>query len=235
MDAVLRELPLALSDTGRIVGHFTYFLLVLSMLMRSMAWLRGIAIVAGVAKIIYRSVFVFDPISILWESVFVLVNLGQLLILWWMNRPPNVTAEEQYMLDVLAPHLPPAAARALLGRVEWREVAAGVHLAEQGNVVGGLIFISKGDVDVMVAGRIVGQCGRGDFVGEMTWEKGGPATATVVARSAVRYAWFEREGLRKVLGKVNLLRYAISASFSRNLIEKVARRNRAAVETAPVT
>lgn len=235
MDAVLRELPLALSDTGRIVGHFTYFLLVLSMLMRSMAWLRGIAVVAGIAKIIYRSVFVFDPISILWESVFVLVNLGQLIVLWWMNRPPRVTEEEKYMLDTLAPHLPPAAARALLARVEWREAAAGTHLTDEGKAVGGLLFVSAGDVDVVVAGRTVAQCSRGDFIGEMTWEEGNPATATAVARSGVRYAWFEREGLRKVLGRVNLLRYALSASFSRNLIQKIARRNKAAIEAAPVT
>ncbi|RYG96668.1 MAG: hypothetical protein EON57_14775, partial [Alphaproteobacteria bacterium] len=113
--------PINLTDPGHLFGHFTYALLILSVLMRKMVWLRTLAVASGVTKIIYRTVFVFDPISILWETLFVVVNLGQLVLIWWENRAPSYTSEEQHFIDVIGPNLPPATARRLLRSGKWMD------------------------------------------------------------------------------------------------------------------
>lgn len=38
--------------------------------------------------------FIFDPVSILWESMFVPVNVGELALIWWQNRPLRLRDEE---------------------------------------------------------------------------------------------------------------------------------------------
>lgn len=78
MDVVLHDLQLTLTDPRLLFGHFTYLLLIVSMLMRRIVWLRAIAVAAGISKVIYRIFFIFDPVSVLWESMFVLVTVGEL-------------------------------------------------------------------------------------------------------------------------------------------------------------
>ncbi|MEI9900689.1 MAG: cyclic nucleotide-binding domain-containing protein [Hyphomicrobium sp.] len=223
MDAVWREIGASLSDPGALFGHFTYLLLIVSMLMRTIVWLRLFATAAGIAKIVYRTWFVFDPVSILWESLFVLVNIGELLLIWWQNRPPTLNSEERGLVDTVAPKLSASAVRALIRQARWRNAAAGEALTRQGVAVGGLIYIAAGEVDIEAGGRRIGGCGPGDYLGEMTWADGAPATATAIARGPVRYAWFDRAALGPALRKREVLRYALQASISRNLIDKLRR------------
>ena len=63
------------------VGHAGYILLVLSMLMTRMLWLRIIAIGAGILQAIYYGVILHDPVGTFWETIFTLVNVGQLAII----------------------------------------------------------------------------------------------------------------------------------------------------------
>ena len=75
-----------LFSVGKLVGHLSYVLLVLSMMMRSMTWLRVIAVSAGLTSGAYGYFWLNDPVTVFWEAVFVLINLVQLLILAFENR-----------------------------------------------------------------------------------------------------------------------------------------------------
>jgi len=219
--------PINLSDPGHLFGHFTYALLILSVLMRKMVWLRTLAVASGVTKIIYRTVFVFDPISIIWETLFVLVNLGQLLLIWWENRAPSYTKEEQHFIDVVGPNLPPATARRLLKSGKWSDVEAGEKLTVEGERVEALTFISSGQVQIARNGVTVGSCGPGDFLGEMTYANGRAATATATTTEPTRVLSFERKALAAAQNARPMLRIALQASFNRNLIDKLLRSNEA--------
>ena len=219
--------PIKLTDPGHLFGHLTYALLILSVLMRKMVWLRTLAVASGVTKIIYRTVFVFDPISILWETLFVLVNVGQLLLIWWENRAPSYTPEEQHFIDVIGPSLPPATARRLLRSGKWMDAAAGEKLTVEGERVQALTFISSGQVQIARNGVTVGACGPGDFLGEMTYASGRAATATAITTEPARLLSFERRALEAAQSSRPMLRIALQASFNRNLIDKLLRSNEA--------
>lgn len=223
MDDLLQALTDSLTDPTALFGHFTYLLLIISMLMRRIVWLRLFATVAGLAKIVYRTVFVFDPVSVVWETLFVIVNVGELLFIWWQNRPPKLTAEERGLADAVGPNLPAAALRALKARAEWRDAAAGSVLTRQGLPNGGLIYLASGEIEIVASGQRIGMCLPGDYIGEMTWTDGTPATATATALGPVRYAWFDRAALTATLRKRAVLRFALQASISRNLVAKLLR------------
>jgi hypothetical protein len=89
----LQTLARSLADPVELFGHFTYFLLIVSMLMRRIIWLRALAVASGLTKIIYRAFLVLDPVSVVWEVVFVTVNLVQLSIIWYAEYRHRFTEE----------------------------------------------------------------------------------------------------------------------------------------------
>ena len=74
----------ALSIDG-MIGHASYLLLILSMLMMRMMWLRALAVASGLLSITY-SVLIADYVSATWEVIFVAVNVGQLSLQVYRNR-----------------------------------------------------------------------------------------------------------------------------------------------------
>jgi len=64
-------------STGGMVGNASYILLIASMLMRDMFWLRLLAIFSGIVGVCHDAIWLTDPVSTFWESLFTLINLVQ--------------------------------------------------------------------------------------------------------------------------------------------------------------
>ena len=92
-------------DPSHFLTHLPYALLVLSMLMNSMGWLRAIAIAAGLIRIVNRAFFEVDPIVVFWEVIFVAVNVGQLMILWYYARRHRFAEHERLIREAQQVHL----------------------------------------------------------------------------------------------------------------------------------
>jgi hypothetical protein len=224
MDNIQEILEYAFSP-GRLVGHLSYVLLILSMLMRSMTKLRIIAVSAGLVSIIYGIFWLHDPVTIFWESIFVLTNLVQLLILAWENQRASFTDDEQKFFDAAVPGVEKAHAKRLLKAGEWLDAAVGETLVCEGKTATHLIFIAYGAARIEKSGRIVGVCGHHDFLGEISFMSNEPATATAIVTNSVRYLRFERQQLKRILDKDKDIRHALEASFNRNLVDKLIKSN----------
>lgn len=217
-----------LSSPAILFGHFTYFLLIVSMLMRRMAWLRAFAVASGITKIVYRALFVFDPVSVLWETVFVLVNIGQLVILWYYERHHRFTGPEHHFASNMPPGMDRATIKRLLGFSRRRAAEAGEVLTSEGEAVNELLYVAEGEVRILHGDRIVATCNPGDYVGEMSFLTGNAASATARAVSPVTLLTFERRRLRAAIEADTALRRTLEAALSRNLAEKLVRANDAA-------
>jgi hypothetical protein len=218
------------NNPGDIVRNVTYALLILSVLMRDISWLRTFAIAAGTGRILFE-----DPGTAFWESILVAVNLTQLTLLWLANRKRNYSPATEQFLSTFDPRLSNAPAHELVRAGIWHEAPAGSMLTVQGESVNALLYVSSGTVRIEVNGNAVGSCSTGDFLGEMTWQSGNPATATAIAADTVKYLRFERKRLQHLLNRRAELKFALQTSFNRNLIEKLGRANdsnQAAVATA---
>ncbi|NKB45742.1 MAG: hypothetical protein GKS03_15840, partial [Alphaproteobacteria bacterium] len=71
---------------GGMVGHMSYFLLFVSMVMRVMWVLRVLVILSALVGITYDIVWTKDPVGVFWETSLVVVNVVQLTIGWMQNR-----------------------------------------------------------------------------------------------------------------------------------------------------
>lgn len=210
---------------GAFLGHASYALLVLSMMMRNIIWLRVIAIGAGVVGIAYDVFVLEDPVSTGWDTLFVLANVYQLLYLAWQARKVRFNEEEFEFCQNALPLVPPSLARQFINVGEWRDMPEGTELTTQGQTVTLLSYISTGTVDVLVHHHHIASCVKGDFIGELGILSGKPATATTVTSSPVRALVFERDKLLRHLRHEPDLKLALQAAFKENLRNKLTLAN----------
>ncbi len=219
------------SDFSRpenIVGHIAYVLLIVSMMMRNMNWLRALAIMAGAIS----AVFYFtlgDYVSMFWETLFSLVNLVQLLILQVENRLGRLNSEEKLFVKTCLNDVEPAHAKRLVKIGAWTQVQSDAILVTEATSPDDLKFIVSGKAKVLRNGKQIGMVDKGDFLGEMSYLTGKDASATAISISPVRYIAFERKRLKEHLERHPEVRHALEASFNRNLVEKLVKTNDKAI------
>ncbi|SFZ81724.1 Cyclic nucleotide-binding domain-containing protein [Devosia enhydra] len=219
LDAFLGEL----FDPGKALTHIPYMLLVVSMLMRDMSWLRAFAITAGVIRIFNRSFVDQDFIVAFWETALVGINVGQLMVLWYYAKRARFSEEEKMLISNLDPSVSRRTVRRLLRLGEWRNVEGDTVLIEEGRPVANLVFVAEGVAQIERGERIVAVCGPGDFLGEMSFVSGKPANATVRTARPGRILSFPQSSLRHAMRNDEELRQAVESGLNRNLVGKLAK------------
>lgn len=225
MTLIFEHLREGLTDPAILFGHFTYFLLIVSMLMRRMVWLRSLAIASGVAKIIYRTFLVADPVSVFWEAIFVAVNVVQLVLIWYYEKHHRFAEDERDFVSTMPPDIERRAVRRLLDGASVRTIEAGTALTTQGDSVEALYYLVSGVATIEKDGTVIAACGPGDYVGEMSFVSGHPASATARAVKKMKVLAFDQAKLRSVIASDSGIRRAMEASLNLNLVGKLTRAN----------
>jgi hypothetical protein len=123
----------------------------------------------------------FNPYSAAVQTTWIMISIIGVIRLLALSQRARFSAEEQAFLDTKLPRLPPPDARRLLDVGQWIDVDAGAILTEELEPVSHLIYVAAGDVDIATNGSIIASCRSGDYVGEVTWATGAPATAAAIA------------------------------------------------------
>ena len=215
-------------STGGLVGHTSYLLLVVSMLMRTMFWLRIFVIASALVAITYDAVWLKDPVGVFWETTLLIVSVVQIALLWRENRVARFTAEERVFLDTRLKGMADGEARRLMNAGTWTDLPDGEVLTVEGRPPAHLVFVAAGRVGIHVGGRRVAECGPGAFVGEMSLIDEGTASATARVEGAAR-VW------RIPVARLEALRVsrpeqtaALDASMARDIRAKLVTLNRRA-------
>lgn len=213
------------SPTG-LFGHLAYLLLIVSMMMRDMLWLRIIALASGAAQFAFDAFMIANPVGAFWDALLVLVNLVQLSIMAYHTRMAVFSPEEREFWQKVLPGLNRADARRLLNLGLWIDGAPGVELTHEGQPVERLHYLMSGEAEVYADGHAVAVCRDHSFVGEMTSLTGDPATASVILSKPSRYLSIEADAMRKLVRSNAQVRQALEAAFTRNMREKLVVSNR---------
>ncbi|MDG4648771.1 cyclic nucleotide-binding domain-containing protein [Roseibacterium sp. SDUM158017] len=214
----------ALSAEG-LLGHMAYVVLVASMLMRTLTWLRVLVIVSALFAIAYGAFVIRDPVTVIWETLLVVVNILQLISLHWSNLRARFTSDERAFVSRHLPGLSRGEARALLDAGEWTRLAPGAVFTNEGAPVEHLVYIAQGEADVVLRGNAVSRCRPGDFIGEMTALTGLPATASVRAAGEVLIWRISAARLRDILRRREALEREMDAAFARSYRDKLVDMN----------
>ncbi len=218
-------------STGGMVGHTSYLLLVISMMMRNINMLRILVIASSFVAIAYDTIWLKDPVGVFWESALVLVNIVQLTIIYFENRLVRFSADEEQLHNTWLNGMEKGACRRLLNKGLWVNGETGTTLTRQGEPVDHLIYLATGEAEILSAGRPVAVCGPGAFIGEMTVLEGDAATGTAILTETSRYWMIEAERLRKLVEAKPEVGQALQAGFTANLKDKLVRSNRIRQQT----
>ena len=208
-------------SAGGMVGNASYVLLIASMAMRDMFWLRVLAIFSGLTGIAYDVFWLSNPVGVFWESLFTLVNLIQWLFLISENYRQRLNQTERTYRDLFFPEMKEPEAKLLFKNAIQQTISAGSQLTSQGNKVDELIMIVRGKVRIEKNGQEVSSCREGDFLGEISFLTGDDASATAIADSEVLALRFGQEEFTKIINRSELLMQTVNASISKNLVKKL--------------
>lgn len=180
---------------GGMVGHLSYLLLVVSMLMRSLTKLRILVIASALVAITYDTVWLKDPVGVFWETLLVCVNIIQILREWLSERRVTLSVEETDFMRTKLRGISKTNAKRLINLGTWGDGQEGTVLTTEGEEVIHVFYLVSGETSVLCDGQQVATCGPGNFIGEMSVIGRAPASATVVVVKPVRYWKIEAEKL----------------------------------------
>lgn len=203
--------------------HVANVLYLLSYLVRDILWLRVLTVAAGLSLIpFYGSCsehILWAPI--IWNLVFMTVNVVQIGFLLRERRPQMFAAAEQELYKSVFADLNPGEFRRLLKLGAWEDVAPGSTLVHRDTVVEDMMVLRTGAMEVRVGDELIARLKPGQFIGEMSFLTGHKATADVVATEPSRVLAWSQESLGEALDKKPGLAFKIRGILGRDVVAKL--------------
>jgi hypothetical protein len=221
-----------------VLPHVAFSLVAVSYAVRDIVWLRCLAMVASAVAIAYEGQQWITghehriP-SVLWHSIFLAINAYQVWVLVYGERHVRFTDEERVLYETTFRPLTRLEFLRLLRLGRWEESAAGVVLAEQGRRLEDVMLVHSGRAVVEDAGRAKAQVRPGQFIGEMSFVTGEPASATVRVTEPARCLCWRQEDLRGMLARNPSIRFALASVLGVDLSRKLRRAREPSPDDAP--
>jgi CRP-like cAMP-binding protein len=212
---------------GKLVGNLSYILLIASMAMRDIFWLRFLAILAGLAGAAYAAIWMNNPVGTFWELLFTAVNVAQWLWLLYERRNQNLTPEQLRIKEEVFPLLTMSDYRKLLNSAEEMVFLLGDELLTEGQNVPFVFLVLEGEAAVMIDEKEISRCGGRDFIGEIGFLNNLPASASVRAMTTMKCLVFDAKLMRRMMERSTEFDRGFSVALNSNLAAKLLRRNAA--------
>jgi CRP-like cAMP-binding protein len=135
--------------------------------------------------------------GIIWNVIFILINLLQLVRLLRERRRLHLPLDDKALLRELLTGLDDFQIAKLLRSAQWRTLDPGALLTCEAKPVEELYLLSSGRAVVKVRGNPVARLERGSFIGEVAFLTGQQASATVVVSERARVLAFPRSELEQ--------------------------------------
>jgi hypothetical protein len=216
-------------STGGFVGHLSYVLLIISMMMRDITYLRLFVIASALVGIAYDLVWLRNPVGVFWEGALLLVNLVQLYLLWRRDRSARFSTEEADFVAARLAGLSPGRCRHLLDLGRWDDLPAGAQLTAQGQPPDFLVYLAAGEASVEVDGQEVTRISPGHYIGEMSVFGDGLASADVRLLAPARVWRVEPDKIARLKEDRPTIANALQAGMAQDMRNKIVASNDGAV------
>ena len=207
-----------------IVGHLSFGLTALAYIMRDILVLRVLAIASCCFGIVYNYFIPAGPLwlVIFWISVFAVINIVNVALLYIQNRGITFSDEERELYETLFRNFSPVEFMKLMNLGRWDKSMEGEILATENQPLQDVKLIYNGEVAVERQRREIASLRDGTFIGEMSYLQNSNATATVRTKRPTRYVAWPRDDLRRLLKRNPTMDIAMSTLFQLDLTRKLA-------------
>ena len=206
------------------LGHLSYMFIAASFLLRDILLLRMVAVVVAAACNLTFGYFAPEQpnlIVVFWQAVFILINTTWSVILIRERRGVRFSEEERELYQTIFRAFSPLEFMKVMRIARWEYAPVGTELAHTGDTLGSLMLIYNGEAEVARPDGGTVRIKDGAFVGEMSFIRGGTATATVATTQPTRYIAWPKPELRALINRNLSMRAALQTVFSEDLAEKL--------------
>jgi len=157
------------------------------------------------------------------QVTWIVISVICMIRLYIVKNLIRFDAKELVFIKTKLPGLANDQAKKFLKLGNWKSGYTGETLIWQGKPVGSLCYLARGKAEVYIDGQISAVCEKGDFMGEITYLSGAPATATVVLSAPSTYFCIEVDIVRKLAKSNGALHDEIEKSVANDLRSKFSR------------
>ncbi|ACF14724.1 cyclic nucleotide-binding protein [Chloroherpeton thalassium ATCC 35110] len=207
-----------------ISGHIAFALIAISYLVKDILWLRILSIIASAAGIVFNYVVPATPLwlVIYWNIGFILVHTFHITLILRERASVDFSEEEKELYQTVFQTFSPVEFMKLLRVSDWKIAQPTEPITVEGEEVPNVMLIYNGLVSVISGGKEVAQLKDGQFIGEMSFIRGGNASATCKALRETRYLSIPKTNLHKLLNRNPAMRTAVHAVLSTDLAKKLS-------------
>jgi hypothetical protein len=202
--------------------HVANALYLCSYLVKDIFWLRALTVVAGLVLLTF---YAQQPspllAAIVWNVLFTVINVYQLVLLFLERRPVVLSEREQRLYQLVFRSLTPREFVKLLAVGRWEEAPESERLVEAGKALDRFMIIFAGKTAVRAGDKNIAELGAGQFVGEMSFLTNQAPTADVVAIEPTRYVAWPKRDLSHFLETNPALRSAMQLVIGTDLVGKL--------------
>lgn len=211
-----------LFSANNLPGHVSYTLIAISYWLTDMYWLRVTAVIGLSMEILY---FYFSGgdlrTGIGWDLIFIAINAYQLYQLVKDRYTLRVPDADRELLRSVMKGLNDFQIARLLSVGDFVDISAGTVLTTEQKDLSKLFFMCSGTAKVTIGGREISQLVPGNFIGEVAFLTGKPATATVIAETNLRTISFSKEKLNQFIAGESEVASLIYQLLGRELADKI--------------
>ena len=207
----------------QMIGHLSYALAAISFLVRDILLLRVIAIIAAFANIIFAYNGLAGPnwITIFWQSTFICINSGWSARLLRERAGVRFSEEEKELYATVFRAFSPVEFMKLMRIAQWVPLPAGEQVAHNGGELEHVMLIYNGEAEVVQPNGHLRRLRDGAFIGEMSFLRGGLATADVITKGPTRLVRWRKAELRTLLARNPALRTTLTTVFGQDMANKL--------------
>jgi CRP-like cAMP-binding protein len=220
LDSIWQGITVALTMQF-LLERVAFVLTALAYVMRDILLLRTLAVISGVLWFLLMYFAGFSTLALVEQSLLLAINVTRIVMLIKERRGVSFTEEEQELYRTVFNRFSPVEFLKIIRLAEWKNAEPDELLAIEQQPVKNLIMIYNGEVAIQKEGKDVVHLRDGTMIGEMSFLRGGTATATVRVARPTRYVAWPQEDLRKMLRRNPTMDVAMQSVLSADLINKL--------------
>ncbi len=206
--------------------QLAYFFTLLSYSVQNMFFLRVLALPASAVVIYYGFAVGEEPlwIPIFWNTLYLLVNAVQLLLVYWRRRRVALTPLEEFVSKTVLMNFPPREVKSFVALTLEAEVPVGQQLIQAQTKLEHLFCVIQGRAEIFAKEKKVAELGPGRFVGEMSLLTHSLTRADVFAGTELKLLVWPHEDIERWVGsdagRLNLLQTALGTQVVEELLRQ---------------
>ena len=212
--------------------HLANILILCSFLVRKIIILRMLSICAGIFFATYflsQNPPMTAPVG--WNALFALVNISQIILLWYQQRKIPLSPEELFLQEHFFSSLNPSEIRDLFQSAKKESFAPGTQILSEDRPTMSLLVILSGEVQF----KSLTSDQRylpGQFIGVPAYLSGKETTADVVAATSATCLEWGRDSLNQWSSSTPNRHTMLLSALSKDLLKKLKHSENAKIQSA---